>query len=60
VFGKRVDGLLKDVNKVVMIMEYPLVSIKREFNNRMLNKIDFEIDEIKNFIYATIKAYSAL
>ena len=41
-------------------MEYPLISIKREFNNRLLNKIDFDLHEIKSFIFITIKAYAAL
>lgn len=44
VFGKRVDGLVKDVSKATIIMEYPLLSLKREFHNRLLNKADFQID----------------
>ncbi len=36
------------------------MSLKREFNNRLLNKLDFQLQEIQNFIYATIRGYAAL
>jgi len=36
--------LIKDVSKATIVMEYPLISIKREFNNRLLNKTDFQIE----------------
>jgi hypothetical protein len=41
-------------------MEYPLISLKREFNNRLLNKLDFTSEEIRRIVYAAIKGYSAL
>lgn len=41
-------------------MEYPLMSLKREFNNRLLKKIDFTTTEIADVIFSTIKAYAFL
>lgn len=41
-------------------MEYPLLSLKREFNHRLLNKTDFTTTEIADVVFSTIKAYAFL
>jgi hypothetical protein len=48
------------MSKATIIMEYPLVSIKREFTNRLLTNVDFQIEEIRNFIQSTIVGYATL
>lgn len=59
-YGKRVDGLISNSSKATMVMEYPLMSLKREFNNRLLKKIDFTTTEIADVVFSTIKAYAFL
>ena len=60
VYGKRIDGLINNYSKVTMIMEYPLLSLKREFNHRLLNKTDFATTEIADVVFSSIKAYAFL
>lgn len=60
VFGKRVDGLVNNFSKTTIIMEYPLLSLKREFNHRLLNKTEFSTNEIADVVFSTIKAYAFL
>lgn len=60
VFQKKVDGFFSDSSKVVILTEYPLTSLKREFNNRIINGLHFERDEITRIMYSCIRGYAAL
>ncbi len=44
IFHKKVEGFFKDSKKILLILEYPLISLKREFHNRLLNKLQFDKD----------------
>ena len=52
--------MLNNYSKATLIMEYPLQSIKREFNNRLLKKVDFSTNEIADVIFSTVQAYAFL
>jgi hypothetical protein len=60
VFHKKVDGFLSDSQKLMLVLEYPLVSLKREFHNRMLNKLQFDKEEITRILYSAIRGYAAV
>jgi hypothetical protein len=60
IFYKNVEGFLKDSKKVQLIVEYPLISLKREFHNRLLNKLQFDKEEITRVLYSAIKGYAAV
>lgn len=52
--------MLKNVSKSTMILEYPLLSLKKEYNTRLLKGIDFNSNEIADVIFCSIPAYSYL
>ena len=43
-----------------MVIEYPFMSIKKEYNTRLLKNIDFDAREIADVVYACIPAYTFL
>lgn len=51
---------MSDSQKLMLIMEYPLVSLKREYHNRLLNKLQFDKEEITRILYAAIRGYAAI
>jgi hypothetical protein len=60
VYGKRVDGLFRNVSKCYQVLEYPLLSLKKEYNNRLLKNIDFNTTEIADVVFCAIPAYAFL
>jgi hypothetical protein len=60
VYGKRVDGLLRNISKCTLVLEYPFLSLKKEYNSRLLKNIDFTTTEIADVIFNTIPAYAFL
>lgn len=44
----------------MLLLEYPLISLKREFHNRMLNKLQFDREEITRILYSAIRGYAAV
>lgn len=54
------DGFLSDSQKLMLLIEYPLISLKREFHNRMLNKLQFDCDEITRILYSAIRGYAVI
>lgn len=55
---KSVDGFFSDSKKIIMIVEYPLISLKRELNNRIINNYTFSREEITNILFSTIRGYA--
>jgi hypothetical protein len=55
-----VDGFFNDGNKIIILVEYPLISLKKEFNNRLLNRLEFGKEEITNILYSAIRGYAAI
>jgi hypothetical protein len=44
----------------MLIVEYPLVNLKREFHNRLINKLSFDKEEITRVLYSAIRGYAAV
>ena len=51
---------MQNISKCTMVIEYPFMSIKKEYNTRLLKNIDFDTKEIADVVYASIPAYSFL
>ena len=60
VYGKRVDGMFQNYSKCTMVLEYPFMSLKKEYNGRLLKGIDFNTNQIADVIFASIPAYAFL
>jgi hypothetical protein len=60
IFYKNVDGFFRDSKKIILIVEYPLISLKKEFNNRLLNKLEFDKEEVTKIMYSAIRGYAAI
>jgi hypothetical protein len=60
IFHKKVDGFVSDSQKLILVVEYPLISLKREFHNRLLNKLQFDKEEITRILYSAIRGYAAV
>jgi hypothetical protein len=60
IFHKKVDGFVSDSTKLMLIMEYPLISLRREFHNRLINQLQFDKEEITRILYAAIRGYAAI
>ncbi len=54
------EGFFRDSKKILLVLEYPLVSLKREFHNRMLNKLQFDKEEITRILYSAIRGYATI
>lgn len=54
------EGFFSDSKKIMLLLEYPLISLKREFHNRMLNKLQFDKEEITRILYSSIRGYAAV
>ena len=60
VLQKSVEGFIRDSEKIIILMEYPLISLKKEFYNRLLNKLAFDREEITRILYSAIRGYAAV
>lgn len=54
------EGFFSDSKKILLLLEYPLISLKREFHNRLLNRLQFDREEITRILYSAIRGYAAV
>ena len=52
--------MFQNMSKCTMVLEYPFMSLKKEYNTRLLKTIDFNTNEIADVIFASIPAYAFL